>query len=107
VTGIVALAFTIPSQIWIDRWSRRKQLTIGGLAMAACLITIGSLYVKYGVSENGKVTLRSNIAQWVIIVLIYAFVANFSWSWATVSRTMSLLPVTTFIFSKLMPLVLF
>lgn len=53
--------------------------------MAICFIIIGSLYARYGRVQSNEVTLGSRSAQWVVIVLIYVFVANFSWSWAVVS----------------------
>jgi hypothetical protein len=78
------LLCTIPAQIWVDRWGRRKPLIFGGAAMALCFIIIGSLYARYGRTEANEVTLTSDLAQWAVIVLIYVFVANFSWSWAVV-----------------------
>ncbi|KAL4926814.1 sugar porter family MFS transporter [Aspergillus undulatus] len=86
VTGIVMVVCTIPAQIWVDRWGRRKPLIFGGAAMAICFIVIGSLYARYGRVESNEVTLGSGSAQWVVIVLIYIFVANFSWSWAVVGK---------------------
>ncbi|KAL4934977.1 hypothetical protein BDV06DRAFT_229253 [Aspergillus oleicola] len=86
VTGIVMLICTIPAQIWVDRWGRRRPLIYGGAAMAICFIVIGSLYARFGRVESNEVTLRSKAAQWVVIVLIYIFVANFSWSWAVVGK---------------------
>lgn len=88
VTGIVMLVCTIPAQIWIDRWGRRMPLVIGGLVMAICFIVTGSLYARYGHTTADSVILTSTAAQWVVIVLIYVFVANFSWSWAVVSSFM-------------------
>jgi hypothetical protein len=81
---------TIPAQIWVDKWSRRKTLGFGGLAMSACFIVIGSLYAKFGSVEDGGVVLNSKTAQWVVIVMIYLFAANFSWSWAVVSSSTQL-----------------
>jgi MFS family permease len=85
VTGVVALVCTIPAQIWIDRWGRRKPLIIGGSAMVVCLLLIGALYARYGRTVSDGVQLTSGAAQWVVISMIYLFVANFSWSWAVVS----------------------
>lgn len=59
--------------------------------MTICFIVIGSLYARFGRTEGREVVLASDSAQWVVIVLIYIFVANFSWSWAVVSLS-SLLP---------------
>ncbi|GIJ98884.1 hypothetical protein Aspvir_001006 [Aspergillus viridinutans] len=86
VTGIVMLVCTIPAQIWIDRWGRRMPLIIGGLVMAISFIVTGSLYARFGHSTGDSVILTSTAAQWVVIVLIYVFVANFSWSWAVVGK---------------------
>ncbi|KAL3436551.1 general substrate transporter [Aspergillus tetrazonus] len=86
VTGIAMLACTVPAQIWVDCWGRRKPLIFGGAAMAICFIVIGSLYARFGRNEGREVVLASDSAQWVVIVLIYIFVANFSWSWAVVGK---------------------
>ncbi|KAL3442082.1 general substrate transporter [Aspergillus insuetus] len=86
VTGIVMLVCTIPAQIWVDRWGRRKPLIYGGALMAVCFIMIGSLYARYGHTASDEVHLDSVSAQWVVIVMIYIFVANFSWSWAVVGK---------------------
>ncbi|KAL2801242.1 general substrate transporter [Aspergillus keveii] len=86
VTGIVMLVCTIPAQIWVDRWGRRKPLIYGGALMAVCFIIIGSLYARYGHTTSDEVQLESVSAQWVVIVMIYIFVANFSWSWAVVGK---------------------
>lgn len=85
IIGIVMLVFTIPAQIWVDRWGRRKPLIMGGSAMAICFIVIGALYARYGHTTHDAVTLDSHSAQWAVVVLIFIFVANFSWSWAVVS----------------------
>ncbi|KAF2498548.1 sugar transporter [Lophium mytilinum] len=86
VSGIIMVLCTVPAQIWVDKWSRRKTLGIGGMACAGCFIVIGSLYAKYGSVQDGGVVLSSKPAQWTVIVLIYVFSANFSWSWAVVGK---------------------
>ena len=78
------IACTIPAQIWVDDWGRKRPLIIGGSAMAVCLLVIGALYARYGVVTKGAVLMESHKAQWAVIVLIYLFTANFSWSWAVV-----------------------
>ncbi|KAI5794985.1 sugar transporter [Geopyxis carbonaria] len=89
VTGIVAILCTVPAQIYIDRWGRRKPLILGGTAMAACFAVIGAMYARFGEKHAEGVTLTSAAAQWVVVVLIYIFVANFSWSWAVVGKIYS------------------
>ncbi|PGH11000.1 hypothetical protein AJ79_05151 [Helicocarpus griseus UAMH5409] len=86
VTGIVMLVSTIPAQIWIDRWGRRMPLIIGGLLITACFIVTGTLYEIFGRKTGDSVVLCSDTAQWVIIVLIYVYVASFAWSWGVVGR---------------------
>ncbi|KAF2752733.1 sugar transporter [Pseudovirgaria hyperparasitica] len=86
VSGIVMLVATVPAQIWIDRWGRRKPLIIGGSLMAACFIVIGVIYARYGTRVEKGVRLESRVGQWVVTVLTYVFVANFSWSWAVVGK---------------------
>ncbi|PYI07785.1 sugar transporter [Aspergillus sclerotiicarbonarius CBS 121057] len=86
IIGIVMLVFTIPAQIWVDRWGRRKPLITGGAAMAICFIVIGLLYARYGHTTQDEVILESHSAQWAMVVLIFIFVANFSWSWAVVGK---------------------
>lgn len=85
------LLVTIPAQIWIDRWGRRKPLIFGGTAMAICFIVTGGLYARFGVKRDGGIFLQSKAAQWVVTILTYLFVANFSWSWAVVSYSLSCL----------------
>lgn len=78
-------AGTLFGQLGLDRWGRRKPLIIGGFAMAACFTIIGSLYASHSVIIDGVTQLHPKSLQWFVMVLIYLFVANFSWSWATVS----------------------
>lgn len=85
VLGLVMIVFTVPAQFFVDRWGRRKPLILGELAVSLCFIVIGALYAKYGIPIDGAVLLQSRAAQWVVVMLIYVFVANFSWSWAIVS----------------------
>ena len=79
------VAFTIPAQIWLDRWGRRKPLIIGGLAMGSCFVIIGALYQHFGTIIDGAPLIRQKAVQWIVVVFIYLFVANFAWSWSVVS----------------------
>lgn len=56
--------------------------------MSICFIIIGALYARYGHTTHDAVTLESHSAQWAVVVLIFIFVANFSWSWAVVSTVL-------------------
>ncbi|KAF9242668.1 general substrate transporter [Melanogaster broomeanus] len=86
VSGIINLVFTIPAQIWVDKWGRKFPLIGGGIAMASCYLAIGCLYVAHGGKEDGEVYLSNKASQWAVIILIYMFVANFAWSWAVVIK---------------------
>ena len=83
---------TLPAQIWLDRWGRRRPLIIGGLAMAFSFLTIGAIFAGLGKFENGAPMLPDKAAQWTVVILIYFFIANFSWSWASVSPIRCTLP---------------
>lgn len=87
VNGIINMLSTIPAILWIDRWGRRPTLISGGIMMALCMITIGSVLgvhgTKYYDNDLGKnfVKLDSNASSYSIIALIYLFVASFAYSW--------------------------
>ncbi|KAG1749038.1 general substrate transporter [Suillus paluster] len=86
ISGIINLIFTIPAQLWVDKWGRRFPLIGGGIAIATCFMAIGALYATYGGKANGEVYLSGKGPQWAVIILIYMFVASFSWSWAVVIK---------------------
>ncbi|KIJ64654.1 hypothetical protein HYDPIDRAFT_154421 [Hydnomerulius pinastri MD-312] len=86
VSGIINLVFTIPAQLWVDKWGRKFPLIGGGIAIASCFLAIGSLYAAHGGKADGEVYLSGKGPQWAVIILIYMFVANFSWSWAVVIK---------------------
>ncbi|KDQ14511.1 hypothetical protein BOTBODRAFT_145628 [Botryobasidium botryosum FD-172 SS1] len=78
ISGILNVVCTIPTQLWLmDRWGRRPSAIIGGLVMAGSMIGIGTLYATG--ASTGK-------AKWVIVALIYIFVAAFATTWAVVLR---------------------
>lgn len=85
VSGLINLVFTIPAQLFVDKWGRRFPLIGGGIAIASCFLAIGSIYAAHGGKANGDVYLNGKPSQWAVIILIYMFVANFAWSWAIVS----------------------
>ena len=92
VTGVVMFIFTIPGQIWLDKWGRRKPLIIGGLEVGFSFVIIGSIYAAVGRFEKGTPKLPNKASQWVVIVLIYFFVANYAWSWASVRSLICFCP---------------
>ncbi|KAF9220874.1 general substrate transporter [Gyrodon lividus] len=86
VSGIINLVFTIPAQLWVDKWGRKFPLIGGGIAIASCFLVIGSLYAAHGGKVDGEVYLNGRASQWAVIIFIYMFVANFAWSWAVVIK---------------------
>ena len=77
VSGIIMVAFTIPAQIWLDWWGRCKPLIIGSLAMGSCFAIIGALYQHFGTIIDGAPLIRQKAVQWIVVVFIHLFVANF------------------------------
>lgn len=71
---------TIPASIYADRWSRRSSAITGGIALAACMLTIGSLYASQAVHATW------GAARWVVIVAIYLFAISYSTTWAVSFR---------------------
>ncbi len=58
--------------------------------MGICFVVIGSLYAHLGVFVNGAPLLRQKDAQWLVIMLIYLFIASCALSWGVVSTLISL-----------------
>ncbi|EPQ52847.1 general substrate transporter [Gloeophyllum trabeum ATCC 11539] len=86
ISGIINVVFTIPAQIWVDKWGRRQPLIIGGLSMVVCFFVIGSLYAVHGTRMDGQVYLEGRGTQYAVVALIYVFIASYSWSWAVVGK---------------------
>ncbi|KAL5511144.1 hypothetical protein ACEPAH_4359 [Sanghuangporus vaninii] len=79
VSGLLNVACTLVTQPFQDKWGRRPSILLGGSAIAACMLTIGSIYASSAhTTQPGR---------WAIIVLIYLFVVAFAMSWAIVIRT--------------------
>ncbi|CAO1637647.1 unnamed protein product [Parajaminaea phylloscopi] len=94
VSGIVLVVATVPALIWVDRWGRKPPMILGGLGMASAFLIIGSLFAAFGRSspatefDDGRphIVLTNSVAKWAVVVLIYAFVAMYSLTWAVVTR---------------------
>lgn len=70
------LLATIPTLIWVDKIGRRPILTIGALGMAFCHLSISVIFAR-----NEDKWESEKAAGWACIVLVWAFVAFFGWSW--------------------------
>lgn len=86
VTGIVLVAATIPTQIWIDKWGRKPPIVLGGLFMALCFLSIGVIFALYSSTHDGTTRLTTNGAKYSVVALVYIFVALFSMTWAATPR---------------------
>jgi hypothetical protein len=72
------LAISIPAFIFADKWGRRTSAISGGLALAGCMLLIGTLYASNAVHPYG-------IARWVVIVLVFIFSLTYCATWVCVS----------------------
>jgi MFS family permease len=83
VSSLVIFAVTIPASIYADNMGRRASTILGGLAMVAVMLLIGSLYASHAVyGDHG-------VARWAVIVCIYIFAVAFSMTWAISLRIYS------------------
>lgn len=76
VVGVVMLVATIPTLIWVDKIGRKPILTIGALGMAFCHLAIAVIFAR-----NEDQWESQQASAWACIVLIWAYVAFFGWSW--------------------------
>ncbi|KAJ2403587.1 hypothetical protein J3F80_005422 [Coemansia sp. RSA 2526] len=89
LSGVVNCLFTIPAILWIDRWGRRKTLMFGslgcGIAYFVQAVATGATQHKT-FDENGDLYLNLPTGpSYVVIVMIYIFIASFAMSWGPVS----------------------
>lgn len=73
-------AISIPAFLLADRWGRRTIVGIGGLLLAGCMLTIGSLYASNSVHKD------SGIGRWIVIVLIFVFALSYVSTWGFVGK---------------------
>jgi MFS family permease len=87
ISGIINFIFTIPAQLYVDKVGRRKPLLAGSLIISIALLTLGSLYAKYGQPlPNGTTGLISGPPKYIAIISIYVIVAAFASTWAIVGK---------------------
>ncbi|KZP33551.1 general substrate transporter [Athelia psychrophila] len=78
VTGMVLFITTILGTFYVDKVGRRTGILAGGVCIAICHLSIGSLYASGAAyTPAGK---------WAVIVLIELFAISFSGSWAIYVR---------------------
>ncbi|KAI0015785.1 putative transporter [Xylariomycetidae sp. FL0641] len=76
VSAIVIFAVTIPATTWADRWGRRANTILGGIAMTVTMFLMGGLYAGNAVHAG------EGAGRWVVIVAIYLFAVIYSITWA-------------------------
>lgn len=76
VVGVVMLVATIPTLIYVDKIGRKPILTIGAIGMAFCHLAIAVIF-----SRNEDKWRSQQASAWACIVLVWAYVAFFGWSW--------------------------
>ncbi|KAL1934776.1 hypothetical protein VTP01DRAFT_6958 [Rhizomucor pusillus] len=95
VAGLVNMAGTLPVFFFIDRWDRKRILTIGALVMAACMVAVAALMGAFSTQstppqiivnpsssfDDISVYMRSDAATYAIMVLLCLFVAVYALSW--------------------------
>lgn len=81
--------------IQIDRWDRKRILTIGALVMAACMVAVAVLMGAFSTMttppqiivnpsssfDDISVDMHSHAATYTIMVLLCLFVAVYALSW--------------------------
>ncbi|KAH8881262.1 sugar transport protein [Thozetella sp. PMI_491] len=81
VSALVIFATTIPATLFADKWGRRTSSIVGGTAISALMLLMGSMYAA------GQVQADSGPGRWVVVVSIYLFAIIFSATWAIGFRT--------------------
>ncbi|KAI4717472.1 general substrate transporter [Aureobasidium sp. EXF-10727] len=82
VLGVIDFLFTFPAIFFVDRFGRRKFLMAGALGMMISHIVVAGILGHY----KGNFGLPGGkAAGWVGIAFIWAFGANFSYSWGPVA----------------------
>ncbi|KAF3360250.1 COP9 signalosome complex subunit 2 [Verticillium dahliae VDG1] len=91
VSALVILAVTIPATFLADKWGRRTSSLVGGVAISAIMLVMGSLYAADEVHAD------RGAGKWIVIVSIFLFAIVYSGTWAIGFRTFLVesLPATT------------
>lgn len=73
-------AISVPAFLLADYWGRRTIVVTGGLVLAICMATVGSLYVSNSVSSDG------GAGGWAVIILIFVFALTYVSTWGIVGK---------------------
>ncbi|EEY18867.1 ATINT2 [Verticillium alfalfae VaMs.102] len=75
VSALVILAVTIPATFLADKWGRRTSSLVGGVAISAIMLVMGSLYAADEVHAD------RGAGKWIVIVSIFLFAIVYSGTW--------------------------
>jgi SP family xylose:H+ symportor-like MFS transporter len=81
VVGVANVVFTLIATATVDRWGRKPLLILGGLVMAASMLTLGFLFNAHAVGAGA-------------LIAVIAYIAGFALSWG---------PVTWVLLSEIFP----
>lgn len=73
------LLVSIPATIYADKLRRRHAIIGGGLAMATCMLIMGSLYAS-------NVVIGNPITRYVVVVCIFVWALIYTYTWAVVGK---------------------
>ncbi|KAI4850834.1 general substrate transporter, partial [Aureobasidium sp. EXF-8846] len=82
VLGVIDFLFTFPAIFFVDRFGRRKFLMVGAIGMLISHVVVAGILGHY---EGNFGLPGGRVAGWAGIVFIWAFGANFSYSWGPVA----------------------
>jgi SP family xylose:H+ symportor-like MFS transporter len=71
IVSIANIVFTLIALVTVDRWGRKPLLILGGLMMAAAMLTLGFLFNSHNVGT-------------VALIAVMAYIAGFALSWGPV-----------------------
>ncbi|KAI1463019.1 putative MFS sugar transporter [Daldinia caldariorum] len=79
LSSILMLLISIPAFLLADKWGRRTSAISGGIALAACMFLMGSLYAADAVHPYG-------VARWFVIIAVFVFSLTYCATWGIVGK---------------------
>ncbi len=92
IVGVTNSVFTLIALFTVDRWGRKPLLIVGALAMAAAMLTLGTVFDLRLVSTTAGASNPN--ASLVAVLAVIAFIGGFAMSWG---------PVTWVLLSEIFP----
>jgi SP family xylose:H+ symportor-like MFS transporter len=91
IVGVTNTVFTLIALVTVDRWGRKPLLIVGGVVMAAAMLTLGTLFDLHLVSTTAGGSKTSSL---IAISAVVVYIAGFAMSWG---------PVTWVLLSEIFP----